>query len=1422
MAKTKTKLLRSGNIGGDPETQKLIRKYLSKYRKLNDGEKLILAIKSLTKNSIKQSAFEPLFESTVKALGKESGIKVKDYQNYLKGLVDAELITGYDHSIFEKVNKFCESLYYLVPEEIPSGLNAVIAFLHKKYKDILKSSSGYISQYELQLVLESIVRVAFFGNDGDMLVEILGIEIRDYSFSTEGCLAELCFNANINFKFFASRSVFIQNYIIQYWNSAIFYGNSPLLYFEFEKHFLKSGIHPDNKEALVVIAFLAFGQGDIDKLEKISSQLEGFGQSTALGLSYKIKGLSLFLQNEKAKAKHYFEQSLILEIQSSDKKKVFLDRLFGFIYLVLLISERDSDNSLKVREYLEIFEKGTSPRVLTLAKVARVYYFFVNGHTIEANDAVSQMEGERSGPLKIIARVYLDLFLLGFGLNRDAKAIEEAIKSCEKAFSIQVIKSLPELGKVVAHAILKHDSKNEKALNFLREYKLRTEIDYTSLCNEKMVIQSAVSGLKAFFDRLTGADTVASPSGKRLVWEVDMKHRVIFAKEQGLGKNGNWTRGKAIPTYSFAREKKDYLTRQDQKVLNEALKKNEIMWSGSKESYYIDFDKALIALEGHPQVYDVYSRENLVIKKEVPHLSVEEEGGQITLKISENIKELHHGDDCGTILKVAGNRVNVVHFDESIMELMSILGENGITVPESEKTSLLPIIQKATSLLPISSNIEEVALPTIEGDPAPRIQVMVNAETCTFRLAVKPNGESGPMFNLAEGPKNPTTEVNGVYHRIARDMAKEKEYKNHLLEACPALMNCENQDNFVYSLELEEGLETLLQLNAIDNIPATIEWPQGKSISLTDPVTSQSLSLSINNVSGWLEVDGELKVNEDRVLNYKQLLELSDSMKGRFIPIGENQFITLTEKLRNHLAQLSRLSESGEKLHPLRSGALMELEDDFAKIKGDKFWKNHRKKIKEAFETEPEVPSTLHAELRDYQVEGFKWLSRLSKMGMGACLADDMGLGKTLQSIALLLEKGPLGPSLVIAPTSVCHNWISEISRFAPTLNPYLFSDLEGNKEEAIAGLKKMDILVCTYGLLQRNTDLLKSTTWEVIILDEAQAIKNQNAQRTRSATELNGNFKIALSGTPVENHLGEIWSIFNFINPGLLGSMTFFQRRFINPIQGSSTKDGWKVLRSLLLPFILRRTKDQVLSDLPPKIENNLLIEMSEEEGSFYEAVRTHALENIAKLEGQNSGQRKLSILAEITRLRRSCCHPALVDPKSEIVSQKMETLKEMVSNLIENKHKALIFSQYVGYMELIRKELEAMGVKYQYLDGSTLQKDREKRVEAFQAGEGDVFLISLKAGGMGLNLTAADYVFLMDPWWNPQVENQAFDRAHRIGQTRPVTIYRFLLKGTIEEKIVKELHRNKKDLSDNLLEGAETSGSLTEEELLDMINFG
>jgi superfamily II DNA or RNA helicase len=449
------------------------------------------------------------------------------------------------------------------------------------------------------------------------------------------------------------------------------------------------------------------------------------------------------------------------------------------------------------------------------------------------------------------------------------------------------------------------------------------------------------------------------------------------------------------------------------------------------------------------------------------------------------------------------------------------------------------------------------------------------------------------------------------------------------------------------------------------------------------------------------------------------------------------------------------------------------------------------------------LPPKLDATLRAYQEHGVDWLSFLRDAELGAVLADDMGLGKTLQTIAVLR-----GRTLVVCPKSVLYNWSSELARFRSNLRVSLF---HGPSRELD---RKADVTLTTYAVLRLDSELLADEEWDVVVLDEAQAIKNESSQTARAAFGLKGDFRVALSGTPVENRLEELWSVMHFANPGLLGGRSDFQERYAGPIANGNPAAASR-LRAKIRPFVLRRMKRDVLPELPPRTDQVLHVELDERERAVYDAVRVATQKEVAAELAKGGGV--LAALEALLRLRQASCHSALVPGQTAESSSKIEAVIEALGDAAADGHKALVFSQWTSLLDLVEPHLRNEGIRFTRLDGST--RDRAAVVNEFQDDAGPpVMLVSLKAGGTGLNLTAADHVFLLDPWWNPAVEDQAADRAHRIGQERPVMVYRLVAKDTVEERIL-ALQERKRKVADVALGDASQAGGVTRAELLALL---
>lgn len=525
-----------------------------------------------------------------------------------------------------------------------------------------------------------------------------------------------------------------------------------------------------------------------------------------------------------------------------------------------------------------------------------------------------------------------------------------------------------------------------------------------------------------------------------------------------------------------------------------------------------------------------------------------------------------------------------------------------------------------------------------------------------------------------------------------------------------------------------------------------------------------------------------------------------------FVELDDGTFGLLPEqwlKSSQLLVGLGTADKDGQRFKPTQVALLDALlESQQGEVKLDEAFLAARDRISRFRQVEPgDAPASFQGELRDYQRDGLGWMSFLQEFDFGGCLADDMGLGKTVQVLALLESRRTLsvGPSLVIVPTSLVFNWMMEASRFTPELK---ILDHTGPKRLTPgAHFDDYDVVITTYGILKRDIVSLKDIDFDYCILDEAQAIKNPATASAKAAQLVGARHRLALSGTPIENHLGELWSLFEFLNPGMLGAASVFRRGTSGTRDPGAGADTAALLARALRPFILRRTKEQVAKELPPKTQQTLYCELGSSQRKEYDAIRNHYRSSLReRLDREGIMKSKMFVLEALLRLRQASCHLGLID-KSRVgeSSAKLDLLLPSLLEVAEEGHKALVFSQFTSLLAIVRDRLDDKGLTYEYLDGRT--RNRQAKVDRFQSDpDCPVFLISLKAGGLGLNLTAAEYVFLLDPWWNPAVEAQAIDRTHRIGQTRPVVAYRLIARDTVEEKVL-ELQESKKALADSII---------------------
>jgi superfamily II DNA or RNA helicase len=613
-----------------------------------------------------------------------------------------------------------------------------------------------------------------------------------------------------------------------------------------------------------------------------------------------------------------------------------------------------------------------------------------------------------------------------------------------------------------------------------------------------------------------------------------------------------------------------------------------------------------------------------------------------------------------------------------------------------------------------------------------------------------------------------------------------------------------------------ELVATLGELAGDGQHDVALEWSGHARLRVVSTLGRRSLRLRIDRKRDWFGISGGAEI-DGKPIGIHALIAAARSGR-RYVKMDTGDLVAIDRALRGLLTRASDV------LHETKEGsvvaqapalsaveALVENEDE--QLVAAKEWLELRARVRTAETSEPELPEGLRADLRPYQLDGYRWLMRLAACESGGCLADDMGLGKTLQSLAVLAARSQLGPALVVAPTSVCANWVAEAVRFTPELSCALYRG--PSRRELLGSIGPRSVLITSYDILLRDIEQLATIAFATAIFDEAHVLKNANAKRSAAVRRIEAAARFALSGTPIENHTGELWSLFRVIVPGLFGSWERFRERFAGPIERDRDPARRAALASIVRPYLLRRTKAEVAPELPPRTEIVHFVTLSTAERELYEAERQRAVASTHAAVGQVDGpDARFAILAALTRLRQLACHPRLRDPASTVPSSKLASVLELLEELREAGHRALVFSQFTAHLDLVAEALSAKGFPFFELQGSTPAADRAECVRRFQAGEGDFFLVSLKAGGTGLNLTAADYVLHLDPWWNPAAEDQASDRAHRIGQDKPVTVVRLIARGTIEESVL-ALHGEKRELAAAILAGGDVAGRLSTADL-------
>lgn len=791
--------------------------------------------------------------------------------------------------------------------------------------------------------------------------------------------------------------------------------------------------------------------------------------------------------------------------------------------------------------------------------------------------------------------------------------------------------------------------------------------------------------------------------------------------------------------------------------------------------------------------------------------------GGLDVRLSPEVRVLLSGDACYVVDAARAQRTDE-EFARKAAPVVSVLATAG-----SSHVSSRDVGEFCRSVLPVLRAWCDLAAPASLDQMAPP------APSFRFRIGEK----DGSFFcdaTVSYGDWSCVPGATEAQGQPQRDLAAEYHVCDVLADYFPLGSAAPGEPDYRFGEDDEELLFRLLTdgLSELDGLGEVLLSERLRGIRVRP---APSLSVRATVKSDLLNV--ELGASG---LTKEELVEYLDgfSRQQRYVRLTSGDLVRIGDNLKVAQELADGLGVSVEELAAGRAGlasarsllidALLERADG-VRLERDAGFHRIVRDFESYGDADIDVPAGLEATLRGYQEDGFRWLGTLERLGFGGILADDMGLGKTLQVIAHVLaqkETGRGGCTLVVCPASLVYNWMSEISRFAPGLAAVAVLGTKAARRVLIGGHEGADILVTSYDLLRRDVEEYAPLHLSRVVLDEAQYIKNPKAQVTRAVKCLDADVRLALTGTPIENRLAELWSIFDFLMPGYLGTRDQFAKRYEGPVEAGE-HDGRRLLRCAIGPFVLRRLKSEVLADLPEKTESVVYSQMSPRQRKLYLATQDRLALQVQHMDkGGPQGPERLKVLAELTRLRQICCDPRLCLDGYEGGSAKLETCLELVSQARDAGHRVLVFSQFASMLDLIGQRLSAAHVTWFQLTGRTSKEARERLVRRFQAGEADVFLVSLKAGGVGLNLTAADVVIHYDPWWNVAAQDQATDRAYRIGQRRDVSVMRLVVEGTVEEKIVR-MQEAKRDLAASVLDGEEVrSLLLTRDDLLALLGAG
>ena len=904
------------------------------------------------------------------------------------------------------------------------------------------------------------------------------------------------------------------------------------------------------------------------------------------------------------------------------------------------------------------------------------------------------------------------------------------------------------------------------------------------------------------------ADAPAVMRERRLVYFVDTYNYTLKPKLQIVTKSGKWSAGKVLPIYALkSGDYDDAFEPVDKTIVQTADSSN--IYMSTAFPYLVGTDR--VFYDNRQDIRQVS------IIEELPYLSLDLDKKSGDYAFSTNAQTDYYDKryESVTVLKRSVTEYVVIRLNPNQQRILGQIHNMNTTFPVQAEPTLRQLLPRLGKIIEVHSPLLDSgsSLKDMDADSKLFVRIIPQGQNFLLSLYVRPlDGGQLIFFRGKGGADIYDSNSTGRFHVLR----KLKDEKSILKEFLPnSQLDVIDGEEGRYLLTANELLPVVKASKEMSD-RVSLEWPEGRSLTIRGKLTPDKFRVNVDARENWFEVEGNAVSSEGQQFTLDQILAAisAGGYDSGFLKLGEDEYVELSESLAKYVKRLESITAGSHgRVSVFQTGILADILDkSHMDAEVDEKLEDTMAKMKEATKMNPAMPTGLKAELRDYQEEGYRWMVRLDHWGAGACLADDMGLGKTVQTIAFLLYKAEKGASLVVAPASVLMNWQRELQRFAPSLDIVILNEA-GDRTKALDKIGKYTVVLTTYGLLAKEQEMLENISWNVVCLDEAHTIKNRDTKMSVAAMSLKATSRIILTGTPVQNYLGELWNLFQFINPGLLGSYDNFNKKFIIPIEQLQDKDRQSQLKRIIQPFMLRRTKSEVVEELPEKTEIQRTVALTPAETVAYETMRMTAQKEI-------EGESKINVnaLAAITRLREAACAMSLVKKGWKDEPSKVIALMDLVQEIISGGNSVLVFSQFTGFLDIVSSALTQAGIAHFYLNGAIPIRKRQEMVADFQHGVRPVFLISLKAGGLGLNLTGANYVIHLDPWWNPAIEQQATDRAYRIGQQQNVTVYHLIAQGTIEEKILR-LHKAKQNLADAVLEGTSSSHAITLDELRELL---